>query len=182
MTIVYLTVGFPGSGKSTWSKAKAKQDNVVIINLDSIREMLKADYVSESKIESVVKKIAKDALHHCMDKGFNIIIDQTNLSAKTRAEWVGLVQAEDSSAKIVAVCFTEMDSKILLDRRMTNPRGYKRSKWAMIISNMKNYYTPVGSNEGFNETIMVDAQGNETGSSKKSSAAAAPAKSWGFVG
>jgi len=71
--------GLPGSGKSTWAKAKVQEEPNIWyrINRDTLREM-----IVEPKLSIQEKKVAKcrDALIvHAIQDGQNVIIDDTNL-------------------------------------------------------------------------------------------------------
>jgi len=70
---LYVTVGLPASGKSTWSKNKARENkNLVIINRDSFRTMLKGDYNMLPfgySMEKLVTRLERGAIVSAMDYG-----------------------------------------------------------------------------------------------------------------
>lgn len=78
--------GLPASGKSTWAKAYAKtHDQTLRINRDELRLMLK-DIKFDPKIEDFVTE-AQDALMDAFAaKGWDIIIDNTNLNPKIQTK------------------------------------------------------------------------------------------------
>ena len=156
MTTVYLTIGFPGSGKSTWSVNKAKGKDVIILNKDALRTMFKGVYVLEE--EGLVKESVKAILELCFKRGKDVILDETNLSLKTRSAYVDLIRSIDKNAKIVYVWFA--DESKCLDRRMNDPRGMSRSKWQGVISQMKKYYTEPTSSEDYDQIDILDCDGN----------------------
>lgn len=78
-----MLIGLPGSGKSTWAKEyKEKNDNVIIVSSDAIRDELGLENTKEhNKIcfDEVEKRTIKG-----MKNGFKVIVDATNLNYKKR--------------------------------------------------------------------------------------------------
>lgn len=83
MSIIFMTVGLPSSGKSTWANLNAKKLNAIVLSSDQIR---KEWYGNESvqgdnnKIFEYINNQAKLIL----DSGKNVILDATNISQKRR--------------------------------------------------------------------------------------------------
>ena len=86
--IVYLTVGLPRSGKSTW----AKEQGVPIVNRDSIRLALHGQaYLSNA--ESMVTAIEDYMFKSLLLAGHDIIIiDATHLKEKYKKRWEYLLK------------------------------------------------------------------------------------------
>lgn len=82
LTLLMLQ-GIPGSGKSTWARnfIKNNSDKWVIINRDSIRDMLGNYWIP--KREDLVTDIETASIKRSLHRGFNVIIDATNLNEKT---------------------------------------------------------------------------------------------------
>jgi predicted kinase len=81
---VIMCQGVPASGKSTWARQFAEEkgfDKWVIINRDSIRNSL-GDYWVPNR-EDLVTDIELSSFRSALDKGFNVILDSTNLNPKT---------------------------------------------------------------------------------------------------
>jgi tRNA uridine 5-carbamoylmethylation protein Kti12 len=142
MIKAYLLVGYPGSGKSTWAreKVKAKKDNMVIVNRDSLRTMFKGTYEYEQEIEPLVKSAAENAVTAALDYSYNIIIDETNLTVEGRKRWVGFLKTEawiqSQPLSVEVVHFTE--SQMNVPNRMTDdPRGCTEEHWRKVITKMK---------------------------------------------
>lgn len=81
MKEVVLTKGLPASGKSTWAKKKVEESGGQFkrINKDDLRSMLHSDLYSSER-EGFILAIRNNILRHSMEKGFNVIIDDTNLN------------------------------------------------------------------------------------------------------
>lgn len=79
--LIYLK-GLPASGKSTWAKEYVEDNpNTVIVNRDSIREMLIGAYKSfpfGSSLEKLVTDIENDCINDALLFGCTVIIDATN--------------------------------------------------------------------------------------------------------
>lgn len=88
-----LTMGLPGSGKTTWAEKFIREKNMstheewVNINRDDIRKMVFGScrapvYIHKPKNEQTVTEIQHSILN--TSKGKNIVISDTNLSEKVR--------------------------------------------------------------------------------------------------
>ena len=78
---ITLTRGLPASGKSTWAKKQLARGNIVRINKDDLRSMLNNGKWSKTN-EKIVLKIRDEATIVALNKGYNVIIDDTNLHEK----------------------------------------------------------------------------------------------------
>lgn len=74
--------GLPASGKSTWAKQWVLEDpeHRVRINQDDIRLMLGKYWVPSR--EKLVQEIQFDAMLEALSRGFNVVVDNTNLNKK----------------------------------------------------------------------------------------------------
>ena len=82
MSKLIITRGLPASGKSTWAKQWVLEDpeHRVRINQDDIRLMLGKYWVPSR--EELVQHIQKEALIEALERGYDIVIDNTNLNKK----------------------------------------------------------------------------------------------------
>lgn len=163
---VYLLVGVPGSGKSTWSKKFAKENpDTIIVNRDAFRTMIKDEYIFDFRYEPFIKQLANDALRCALDRGLNVIVDETHIKSARRKEIIkvvrdfessyGLINTEYGKTKIICVWFTEMQRN--LENRMMNARGYDRQKWEEVINGMKaNFEPPTEKDEGYDDIIKIN--------------------------
>lgn len=77
---VILTVGCPGSGKTTW----ARQQNMLVISRDDIRSSLYGDdYVHKKETEELVTKIQCEQIRIAIEENKDFIVADTNLNDKT---------------------------------------------------------------------------------------------------
>ena len=140
--IVHILVGLIGSGKSTWAREKAKEDNTVIINKDAIRQMFKGDYFFHEDYERLVDQMSKICFLKALQKGFNVIIDETNITKKKRAAYVETVKEHyymiDEPVEFEIVWFPEERNNV--ENRMKDPRGYTKEKWEAVFRGMKSAF------------------------------------------
>lgn len=159
---VYLTIGFPGSGKSTWSRKFAQEnENVVIINRDAFRTMIKDTYTFNFRYEPFIKNVTNKAIEQALEHGLDVIVDETHIKAARRIEIVetirrfensfGLINTDYGKTKIVYMWFTESEKNI--EYRMREARGYNREKWVEVIEGMKRIFEAPTDKEGYNELI-----------------------------
>lgn len=150
--VVYLCVGLPGSGKSTWANKKVQEEkDIVIINQDFIRTMLKGEYFYDKKYEPLVHKIAVNSLISAMDLGFNVILDQTNVSRDRRKFWVELIKNKPDY-QVIYVHFGEFVNN--LENRMKDPKGLTKEEWENAIYTLKSLYQPPLKEEGYDLIIF----------------------------
>lgn len=79
---IYVLIGIPGSGKSSWAEAEAEQLNAVIVSRDGIRAMLTGrseKMAGDSKFESLVSRIVDESVACAIQAEKNIILDGTNI-------------------------------------------------------------------------------------------------------
>ncbi|QBQ79278.1 putative polynucleotide kinase [Escherichia phage vB_EcoM_MM02] len=95
MKKIILTVGCPGSGKSTWAREFiAKNPGFFNINRDDYRQSImgheeRDEYKYTKKKESIVTYMQHDAAHMilCQDGTKGVIISDTNLNPELRLAW-----------------------------------------------------------------------------------------------
>ena len=85
MKKLFLTIGLPRSGKSSWSM----KQGVPVVNPDAIRLVIHGQaFVREA--EPMVWTIAKYMVKALFTAGHdNVIVDATNITRKRRDEWNG---------------------------------------------------------------------------------------------
>lgn len=154
----YILCGLVGSGKSTWAREKAMQDDMtaVIINRDSIRTMVKGQYIYDSKIEPTIRDMARACVKEAFKRQHDIIIDETNITKVKRLEWIMLLRELESkwrSIDLILVYFNEHTRN--LDLRMREPRGQSAQEWQGVIEQMKKDFEEPNIDEGFDKTEFV---------------------------
>lgn len=158
MITVYIMVGLPGIGKSTYSKGKIR-----ISSDDYIEEIAAEEGSTYNEVfkeyASAADKRAKDRYKVLLDyfaennSSNEIYVDRTNMSKKSRKFWID--QAKGKKAKIVAINFANPSSQEevqnLFERSIRPGKSIPRH---VIESMMSNYEEP-SFEEGFSEIIQV---------------------------
>ncbi len=82
MSKLLILRGIPGSGKTTFAKQLIEDNsNYVRVNLDDIRAMCgHTDW--NRKLEDVYFKTQTSFVYNALNKGFNVVLDNTNMNNK----------------------------------------------------------------------------------------------------
>lgn len=79
-----VTVGLPGSGKSSWAEALRREDSdVVVVCRDDIRWMLH-DYKFTKRNEKLTWRVRDAAIQEALTAGRRVVVADTNLSGRVR--------------------------------------------------------------------------------------------------
>lgn len=152
---IYMLVGTPYSGKSTWTKEFVNNEHrMVVIDTDKYLEDKAAQHgITYNEAFHRFSKDAEKAMYDKVRKAVgdlrDIIWDQTNMTVKSRARKLAMIPG--SYIKI-AVAFTQ-PSKEELDRRMS--LRVDKQIGQHIIDNMLATYQPPTVAEGFNTVLRV---------------------------
>lgn len=152
MPKLFMLIGIPGSGKSTW--IKNQKHNAVIVSTDDIieREAARQNKTYSDVFDQTIKKATQEMqqdLRQAIAQQQDIIWDQTNLTAKSRAS--KLRQIPNTYEKI-AVFFPTPDREELTKR--LDSRAGKTIPTYVIKSMADNLETPSPA-EGFDQVIFV---------------------------
>lgn len=95
MNKLIICVGISGSGKTTWATNFIKNNsNYVRINRDDIRKVLVGDlegYYNRKDLSNIETKITNiETLILFNMSGYNIVIDNTNLTTKYINRWIDI--------------------------------------------------------------------------------------------
>jgi predicted kinase len=150
MPTIYMLVGVPGSGKTTW--IRNNKHDAVVLSTDDYIEKIAAKQgktyseVFKDAIGDATDQMEKDLIQAVRNER-DIIWDQTNLTAKTRKSKLSRIP---KSYKKVGVYFSVPQD--LRDRLASRPG--KTIPEPVIIS-MINQLQPPSKEEGFDEILAV---------------------------
>lgn len=158
MPLCIVLCGLPGSGKSTFVKtlkSEMPDDELVVIDTDSFIEAAAAQ-AGISYSEAFQRISFKDAKRHmnetlatALSKGQNVILDQTNVSAKSRTGKMASVPGHYTKVCVVV----DVDEKVLWERlRARVGKQIPRS----VVETMAKSWIPPSRTEGYAEVITVD--------------------------
>lgn len=157
---LFVLVGLPGSGKSTWCNgalAMHDKNNYVVLSTDAyIEDRAKEKGISYNDAWKDNIKPASRHLQETLKKAIedkkNIIWDQTNLSIKKRKE---IIASVPEYYEKIAVVF-EVDSLETIFKRVSerHVNGQKFISKDVVINMSKTYETPT-QDEGFDLIVNV---------------------------
>jgi predicted kinase len=114
---VYLTIGAPASGKSTWAISKVHKSPTTTkrLNKDDIRNMIHGG-IFQKDIESDVMDARDQLLRLYLESGYDVIIDDTNGAYVHESRIRHIVASEFPHVKVEVIIFdTPLDECILRD-------------------------------------------------------------------
>ena len=158
MKTVYMFVGVPGSGKSTFynnAQRVALLDAPGYVSTDAIIDHIANEFDTTydqifKEAIGLAQKIAEQDLKYWLSTGFNIVWDQTNLTVKGRAQKIAMIPDD---WKIVAIWFP-IPEKDEWKRRLDRPGKVIPAR---VLENMANTFTIPDTTEGFDEVYRFDA-------------------------
>jgi predicted kinase len=147
MKTLYICVGIPGCGKSTWTEKQTKDAwSSHVINMDAIRFEVTGNHSDQSK-NYIVHTKAVERLKVALAEGIkNVFWDNTTVAPKYRKPLIQL--AKDFKYRVVAVFF-----EVPLDVAKARNSGRSRVVPVEVLDRMFNSLIPPSLNEGFDEII-----------------------------
>lgn len=147
---LYILIGIPCSGKSTYSNKNFKNPNTMIVSTDEIRKGLTGTYRFSQETNDKVFEIAKVEIQSWLSKGYDVVFDATNTNKKYRKRFIDL-GVKNNAQNIGVVFMTPL--KICLKRNSI--RDSERKIPEDIILKMSNFNPNIDDSEGFDEVIFV---------------------------
>lgn len=125
--IILLTVGLPGSGKSTWAKKYVKNHlSYIECNRDEVRlKLFQRTIKLGSRKESLVSLHQDTDILQGIKNGKNVIISDTNLDPKIQQTWINFAQKYGLKLKIKDFRHVPVETCIERDSGRQKPTGKK---------------------------------------------------------
>ena len=155
---IYVLIGVPGSGKSTWTEKflAASTKEFTVVSSDAVLDQIAAE--KGLKYSDVYKDFiglatskAKQIFREALASRANIIFDQTNVSKKKRR---GILQQTPKDYVKLAVVFQTEDKEV--ERRLTE-RAEKTGKHipGFVMKDMYSRWESPTRDEGFDRIIKA---------------------------
>jgi tRNA uridine 5-carbamoylmethylation protein Kti12 len=160
MSNIYMLIGFPGSGKTTWAREFVKKplrvgDDLVIVNRDMFRKMLSGEYTFDKDRELLIRRITLGCIKEILKDEYDLIMDECNIKKNIRDAWLFDFELP-SYYNVNYVWFKESDKN--LEYRMQNSRGQTEKYWADVIDSMKKSFEEPTFDEPFCRLYVVENQ------------------------
>jgi len=141
---VVLSIGLPGSGKSTWFK----RHNILPLSSDMVRILL-FDDVTEQRYQDLVFSTLRSMLRaRLLAKRPSNYLDATNLSPHERRSWIKL--AHDFGYEVQAVFF-DVPAEVCMERNRRRERNVPED----VMQRMAAKLRPPKFEEGFAKITVV---------------------------
>lgn len=172
-TTLHLTRGLPGSGKSTYAREWVAGDpeHRARLNRDDIRAMIHTTY-SGYVTERAVSIIQHNAANGLLRKGIDVIVDDTNLTARFVRDWMRLAERQGATVE-----FHDQFLDVPLDECIARDAARPKPVGETVIRSMHDRYLtqgpppipelvdstettkPYTGTPGAHRTIIVDIDG-----------------------
>ena len=151
MSTIYIAVGLPGSGKSTYAKNFIKDKDIEYLSSDELRAVFgkgEDDQTVTPLVFGHIKRKVDEFLKDCK----NVLVDATSVNRKERADYI--TTAKKYGAKVVALVF-KMDRQGLIDRNKKRGQEGGRVVPDWVIDKMLAKFEEPSHSEGIDEVIYV---------------------------
>ena len=148
---LYITVGLPGSGKSTYAKEFIKGKEIEYLSSDSLRAVYGKSEEDQTVTPLVFGHI-KRKVDEFLKDGKNVMVDATNVNRKERSDYIKT--AKKYGAKVVAIVF-KMDRQGLIERNKKRGEQGSRVVPDWVIDKMLNKFEEPSYDEGIDVMIYV---------------------------
>ena len=160
---VYMTLGLPGSGKSTWAKKLVDESAATVkrVNKDDLRAMIDNSYWTKSN-EKFVIDVRNHIVRKAVEAGLNVVIDDTNFGP--HVDDIKALVGDLAEVEVVDFTHVPLETCIERDLKRMNSVGKE------VIMRMYNRYLnpnkaavkdaqPLPRNPKLPDCIMCDLDG-----------------------
>jgi predicted kinase len=151
MNTIYITVGLPGSGKSTYAKNFIKGKDIEYLSSDELRAVFGKSEEDQTVTPLVFGHI-KRKVDEFLKDGKNVLVDATSVNRRERSDYINT--AKKYGAKVVAIVF-KMDRQGLIDRNKKRGEQGGRVVPDWVIDKMLAKYEEPSHSEGIDVMIYV---------------------------
>lgn len=159
----YVLIGLPGSGKSTWTEKQMKELNprgIGVVSRDAIRLMINGSYKYVEAQQDLITDIAEESAKAILDEGYDLVIDQANISQDVRKEVTRFLRNINEDIEIHFIrLFTDGTDALVKRRMQGDARGENEGYHRSVIEKMQRKFEGVRNEEDYNFMEYIDARG-----------------------
>jgi len=148
---LYITVGLPGSGKSTYVKNFIKDKDIEYLSSDELRAKFGSGETDQTCTNQVFGHI-KRKVDEFLKDGKNVLVDATSVNRRERSDYINT--AKKYGAKVIALVF-KMDRAGLIARNQKRGQEGGRVVPDWVIDKMLAKFEEPSTSEGIDEIIYV---------------------------
>lgn len=152
MTNLVITVGAPGSGKSTWvENYKLTNPYMTFLSSDFLRGFFGKDENDQS-VSAIVFEHMENEVDRLLSEGKDVCIDATNMHRRARKVWINL--AKKHGAMTIAYVFV-VNRDTLIERNQKRGTTGGRNVPVDVIDRMLTNYVEPSKEEGIDQIHFV---------------------------
>jgi len=147
--VLFILVGAPGSGKSTWGKKFVNERNIEYISSDELRAKFGKSEEDQSVTPQVFSYI-HNKVEELLGSGKSVMVDATNINKKDRAGY--LQSATRHGAYKIAIVFEVSREELIKRNKERGERGGRIVPDFVIDKMLNKYQRP--TKEEFDKVVM----------------------------
>jgi predicted kinase len=123
LATLVVTLGLPGSGKSTMAAAWVDEDKAgrARVNRDLLRIMLHGGRLGTDAQEEMVTEVQNAGVFALLCRGVDVVVDDTNLRPGVVTTWRGLAARAGARVEIWDLTVVPLEECIRRDAQRTGP-------------------------------------------------------------